>query len=55
MPPDGFEPALPAIDRSHTHALEGVATGIRKYLIIIKYVVCDDKYYPITVAIPNSA
>jgi hypothetical protein len=28
MPPVGFEPAIPASERSHTHASDSVATGI---------------------------
>jgi hypothetical protein len=28
MPPDGFEPAIPAITRLQTHALDSTATGI---------------------------
>jgi hypothetical protein len=29
MPSEGFEPAIPAIERSQTNALDGTATGIR--------------------------
>jgi hypothetical protein len=28
MPPEGFEPAIPASERPRTHALESAATGI---------------------------
>jgi hypothetical protein len=28
MPPVGFEPAIPAIERPQIHALNGTATGI---------------------------
>jgi hypothetical protein len=28
MPPVGFEPAIPASERSQTHALDRAATGI---------------------------
>jgi hypothetical protein len=28
MPPEGFEPAIPASERPHTHALDRTATGI---------------------------
>jgi len=30
MPPAAFEPANPAIERLHTHALYGAASGISK-------------------------
>jgi len=32
--PAGFEPTIPASERPHTYALDGVATGISKYLIL---------------------
>jgi len=28
MPPEGFEPAVPASERAHSHALHCAATGI---------------------------
>ena len=28
MPPAGFEPAIPASERSQTHDLDGVETGV---------------------------
>ena len=31
MPPAGFEPAIPASKRPHTHALGRAATGIGYY------------------------
>jgi hypothetical protein len=32
MPPAGFEPAMPASERPHTHALDGACTGIGRLL-----------------------
>ena len=32
MPPAGFEPAIPAVERLQTHALDSTAIGIGKYL-----------------------
>ena len=34
MPPEGIEPAIPASERPHTHALDLAATGIGTNLII---------------------
>ena len=36
MPPVGFEPAIPASKRPHTHALDCAATGIGYYKVYIK-------------------
>jgi hypothetical protein len=33
MPPEGFEPAIPAGERLQTHALDRSATGIGNYLL----------------------
>jgi hypothetical protein len=35
MPPERFEPAIPASDQSHTHDLERAATGISKEIFLI--------------------
>jgi hypothetical protein len=33
IPSAGFEPSIPAIRRSQTHALDGTATGIGQYIL----------------------
>jgi hypothetical protein len=36
MPPAGLEPTIPASERQQTHALDGAATGIGLYAILVK-------------------
>ena len=36
MSPAGFKPAIPAIKRPHTHALDHAATGIAQYHISLQ-------------------
>jgi len=37
MPPEGFEPAIPASERSQTHALDRTATGIGSTALRISF------------------
>ena len=39
MPPAGFEPAIPASERPHTHALGRAATGIG-YCTLLRFIYC---------------
>ena len=41
MFPVGFEPAIPASERSQTHVLDRAATGIRTILDALRMRVCD--------------
>jgi hypothetical protein len=40
MPPEGFEPAIPASKRPHTHALDHAATGIGAYKTLETVKIC---------------